>query len=226
MLIRISSTDFMSVGLNREQSSLDSFSQEATGDDDGDEEKMNVNSFLPLHSLFYSRVAAMSVFMLVFCGFLTGKLSGDAADGAAVLPPSSSSSRSSSSHSSSFSPAADGGETGRPERAHLQTLPGGGQERQRGSVVRGFPVPHAQGDPPASQLGLHISPLPPSPLPPWFNTPCKGKRFIFFLFFLNKESKALLAACQRAAGGSGIGARVWGLNFTLPQIWAPPEAAN
>lgn len=67
---------------------------------------------------------------------------------------------SSSSRSSSFLPAVDGGEAGRPKRADLQTLPGGGQERQRGSVVRGLLVPHAQGDPPASQLGLHMSHLP------------------------------------------------------------------
>lgn len=58
--------------------------------------------------------------------------------------------------------AADGGEAGRQGRADIQTLPGRRQERQRGSVIRRLPVSHAQGDPPASQLG------PPPPQIPTF----------------------------------------------------------
>lgn len=50
--------------------------------------------------------------------------------------------------------AANGGETGRQNRADIQALLGRGQERQRGSVIRGLLVSHAQGDPPASQLGV------------------------------------------------------------------------
>lgn len=61
-------------------------------------------------------------------------------------------------------PAADGGEAGGPERADLPPLPDGGQERRRRSVVRGLPVSHAQGDPPAPQLGAE-GPLPIAPFP-------------------------------------------------------------
>lgn len=67
--------------------------------------------------------------------------------------------------------AADGSETGRPNRADIQALLGRGQERQRGSVIRGFLVSHAQGDPPASQLGLQIPTFTcmiPSPVHPSF----------------------------------------------------------
>lgn len=62
--------------------------------------------------------------------------------------------------------AADGGEAGGPERADLPPLPGGGQERRWRSVVRGLPVSHAQGDPPASKLGAEgpLVLLPPQPI--------------------------------------------------------------
>ena len=63
---------------------------------------------------------------------------------------------SANSHWSLLLSAAGGCEAGGPSRAHIQTLLGGGQERQRGSVIRGLPVSHAQGDPPASQLGMRM----------------------------------------------------------------------
>lgn len=89
--------------------------------------------------------------------------------------------------------AADGGEAGRQGRADIQTLPGRRQERQRGSVIRRLPVSHAQGDPPASQLGpptanshLHLYEPPPLPPPPHRSIPvtfpCERKRLIFFPF--------------------------------------------
>lgn len=83
--------------------------------------------------------------------------------------------------------AADGSETGRQGRADIQALPGGGQERQRRSVIRGLPVSHAQGDPPASQLGPQspaFSCMTPLTLPchllPFL---VERKRFISSFFF-------------------------------------------
>lgn len=88
------------------------------------------------------------------------------------------------SHASLFWSAAGGGETGRQNWANLQALLGRGQERQRGTVVRGLLVSHAQGDPPASQLGLQIPTIPcVTPLLPGFTLTLFGgekKRFIFF----------------------------------------------
>lgn len=66
------------------------------------------------------------------------------------------------SNPASFCVSADPSEAGGPSRADVQALPSGGQERQRGSVIRGLPVSHAQGDPPASQLGPQtVTKVPP-----------------------------------------------------------------
>lgn len=89
--------------------------------------------------------------------------------------------------SSPFSVSAGRGEAGGPSRADVQALPGGGQERQWGSVIRGLPVSHAQGDPPASQLGPQTTSLTTDKAPPPHRSPpaCKRNASPFFKKLIN-----------------------------------------
>lgn len=100
------------------------------------------------------------------------------------------------SHASLFWSAAGGGETGRQNWANLQALLGRGQERQRGTVVRGLLVSHAQGDPPASQLGLQIPTIPcVTPLLPGFTLTLfgGGKKALYLFFKKQKPNKLKLS---------------------------------